>query len=194
MTFGFALIFAGFILLDAGWKGVTPVAVLQGVTAGQKGAGGALKAASEGIAVSFRGNPEGVTPAGGNTPPAGVKNLKGKPQHIEQELKRTHPELKKGVRIVTAVILAQFPGLTITSTTGGNHVSDSYHYKGRAVDLGGSSQEMLRAAAWIAKFLTHILVEGIHNPNLSVKNHVHVDPSVFAEVWEEHKDHIHVAV
>ena len=37
-------------------------------------------------------------------------------------------------------------GLTVTSTTGGKHVKNSYHYKGRAVDLGGSPARM-RAVA-----------------------------------------------
>lgn len=43
MTFGFALLLGGFLLLDAGWKGVTPIQVLKGVTEGTKGPGGVLK-------------------------------------------------------------------------------------------------------------------------------------------------------
>ena len=32
---------------------------------------------------------------------------------------------------------AQELGLTITSTTGGRHAPGSYHYRGRAIDVGG---------------------------------------------------------
>ena len=37
---------------------------------------------------------------------------------------------------------AQELGLTITSTTGGRHAPGSYHYRGRAIDVGGSASGM----------------------------------------------------
>jgi hypothetical protein len=74
MTFGFALVLAGFILLDSGWKGVTPAQTLRGMTAGQKGPGGVLREAAQGTLVSFTGGnaEETNVPAGeGTTSSAG---------------------------------------------------------------------------------------------------------------------------
>lgn len=56
MTFGFALVLAGFILLDAGWKGTTPAGVLRGATAGSKGAGGVLAETGKDVLASFSGS------------------------------------------------------------------------------------------------------------------------------------------
>lgn len=74
MTFGFALLLGGFLLLDAGWKGVTPIQVLKGVTEGTKGPGGVLKETGREVK-------EGVTrtPAesgGGTETPSGKKPKK----------------------------------------------------------------------------------------------------------------------
>jgi hypothetical protein len=64
MTFGFALMLAGFVLLDAGWKGTTPFGVLQGVTAGTSGAGGVLGQTGQSVLASFTGKaaPGGAVP------------------------------------------------------------------------------------------------------------------------------------
>lgn len=76
MTFGFALLLGGFLLLDAGWKGVTPIEVLKGVTEGTKGPGGVLKETGREVK-------EGVTrtPAnkeeGGSTESPKKNKLKG---------------------------------------------------------------------------------------------------------------------
>lgn len=106
-----------------------------------------------------------------------------------------HPELKANISAVAATVLKHFPKLIITATTNGNHVSNSYHYQGRAVDLASSNYAYMKQAAdWIAANLTSHLVEGIHNPNLSVKNGK-VVPSSFwgASVWAGHANHIHLA-
>lgn len=50
---------AGFILLDAGWKGVTPAAVLQGVTEGHKGPGGVIAETGRDVLASFSGSSSG---------------------------------------------------------------------------------------------------------------------------------------
>lgn len=72
MTFGFGLVLAGFILLNAGWKGTTPAGVLRGVTAGSKGAGGVLAETGKDVMASFTGssNSDVTTPGGskGNKP------------------------------------------------------------------------------------------------------------------------------
>jgi hypothetical protein len=79
MTFGFALVLAGFILLDAGWKGTTPTGVLQGLTQGKKGAGGVLAEIGQGVttSVSGSGGEEAATASGphvkgGKLTPAGI--------------------------------------------------------------------------------------------------------------------------
>lgn len=112
---------------------------------------------------------------------------------VEKKLSAEHPELQPGVRKIVAVILTQYPQLQITSTTGGNHVPNSYHYQGRAADLAGSNMDAI--GTWIQQNLASRLTEGIHNPTLAVKNGQIVNgPVLYAAVWEGHKDHIHVAV
>jgi hypothetical protein len=126
----------------------------------------------------------GSSKGGGTEAPVAVKgSVKG------------HPELKPGIAAVTATVLAHWPKLVITATTNGTHVSGSYHYKGRAVDLGGDTQYMHEAAAWIKQHLIAKLTEGIHNPNLSVKYKVPVPTSYWgSETWAAHANHIHLAV
>lgn len=108
-----------------------------------------------------------------------------------------HPQtLKPGIEGVVATILQHFPKLIITATSDGNHATNSYHYKNRAVDLAsGDYAYMNEAAAWIKAHLTTKLTEGIHNPNLSVKYRVPVPSSYWgSETWAGHANHIHVAV
>jgi hypothetical protein len=125
--------------------------------------------------------PESTTPISPGTPA------------VEAKLAREHPELKEGVRKVVAIILAQYPKLQITSTTGGNHVSGSLHYQGRAADLAGPDMDAI--GTWIGQNLSTQLTEGIHNPTLAVKDGKFVNgPAFYAAVWEGHKDHIHIGV
>jgi hypothetical protein len=92
--------------------------------------------------------------------------------------------------------LEQMFGLVITSTTGGQHAPGSYHYQGLAADLGGSSSAMTRAAEWIkSSGVYRSLLEGIHNPNLAVKNgRLFGGAGPFGGVWANHANHIHVAL
>lgn len=194
MTFGFFLLTAGFLLLDSGWKGTTPIQVLRGLSAGP-GPRGPITQTGKGLASAVTGSaPPGVMgPIGTGQGEAVIK--KGGQKKAEQSLKKSHPELKPGIRTVAAVVLSVWPGLSITSTTGGTHADGSYHYKGRAVDIGGDAQEMNKAAQWIGTYLTKTLSEGIHNPNLSVDGKKKVDPSFWgSETWSAHLDHIHLAV
>lgn len=102
--------------------------------------------------------------------------------------------LKAGIAALVGKILAKFPGLSVTSTTGGTHAPGSYHYRGLAADLGGNPDLMNRAASWLAGN-AKALTEGIHNPGLSVKDGVAVPSSFWgATTWAGHMDHIHVAV
>jgi hypothetical protein len=100
-----------------------------------------------------------------------------------------------GVASVVESILGKFPGLSVTSTTGGGHAKGSYHYRGEAVDIGGAPDLMNRAASWVGRSMGAGLTEGIHNPNLSIKNGANVPASFWGPaVWGEHANHIHVAV
>lgn len=107
-----------------------------------------------------------------------------------------HPsDIIPGLKTVLGDVERHFPGLVVTATTDGEHVPGSYHYKHEAVDISGGSGEMDQAASWIkSSGLYRQLVEGIHNPNLSVSDGHMVDPSFYSAVWAEHANHIHMAV
>lgn len=193
MTFGFALLTAGTILMYSGWTNSSIPDVLKGLAVRKGGAG------DTGFVSLFTAPAQGVSEAAEPNTGGGNENIpgapKGKPTKKEHQLQASHPELKPGVRAVTAIVLARFPGLTITSTTGGTHVSDSLHYQGRAVDLDGSAAEMNKAAKWINRYLAKSLSEGIHNPGLSVGEKKHVPSSYWgSETWQAHRDHIHLGV
>lgn len=103
--------------------------------------------------------------------------------------------LHQGIKAVASSVLGHYPGLSVTSTTSGTHVANSLHYAGEAVDIGGDTQTMFDASAWIKQSgLYRQLTEGIHNPNLSVNDGKFVDPSYYAAVWAEHANHIHLGV
>jgi hypothetical protein len=93
-------------------------------------------------------------------------------------------------------LMSNVPGLSVTSTTGGQHAANSYHYRGEAEDIGGSPGAMAAGVNYIMRSgLYRKLVEGIHNPGLSVSGGT-VVPSGFwgAKTWAGHRDHIHLAV
>jgi hypothetical protein len=104
--------------------------------------------------------------------------------------------ITQGLSDLITVIEAQFPTLVVTSTIGGNHASNSYHYRGEAVDMSLDSQTMHDCAEWIKSTgIYKQLAEGIHNPNLSVKNGQFVDPSFWgAATWAGHANHLHLAI
>lgn len=104
--------------------------------------------------------------------------------------------LQPGISKAMSAVLGKFPGLSVTSTTGGNHAKNSLHYSGNAVDLAsGNYPYMNQAAAWIRKRFGRSLAEGIHNPNLSIKSGQPVSPGFWgADTWAQHANHIHLAV
>jgi hypothetical protein len=97
-----------------------------------------------------------------------------------------------GVANLAKQVIQRFPGLVITSAL--RPGDPGYHGKGWARDLGGSVGLMNRAAAWMNQNMVQYLLEGIHNPGLSVKNYKRV-PSGFwgSGTWAGHADHIHMA-
>jgi hypothetical protein len=101
--------------------------------------------------------------------------------------------LKPGIASAARRVLARFPALSITSTTGGAHAPGSYHYLGEAADIAGPGMD--QAAAWIKQTMGAGLTEGIHNPNLSIKFGKNVPSSFWgAQTWAGHANHIHLAV
>jgi hypothetical protein len=102
--------------------------------------------------------------------------------------------LHPGIRTIAQQVLQAFPALAVTATTNGRHAKNSYHYRGMAVDLGGDPATMMSASTWIGNRMTPALLEGIHNPNLSVKNGRPVGPDFWgARTWGQHLNHIHLA-
>lgn len=87
--------------------------------------------------------------------------------------------------------------LRITSTFGGNHVSGSYHFKRRAFDCAGSEADMRAYARYVLQVNEQTggkIMELIHNPGPCIKNGRVVNGNtIFAGVWEGHRDHDHVA-
>ena len=104
------------------------------------------------------------------------------------------PGVATGIGGIAQSIIGRFPGLVITSTTGGTHAKNSYHYRGMAVDIGGPGGLMNAASDWIRQTYGNVLIEGIHNPNLSIKNGQPVPPSFWGGgTWAGHANHIHIA-
>jgi TP901 family phage tail tape measure protein len=91
-----------------------------------------------------------------------------------------------------AIALAQQMGLTITSTTGGQHAPGSYHYLGRAFDASNGEntpQERAYAIAAAGKWGRHIL-ELFYDPlGWYIKNGQKISGAI-----GDHSDHVHTAM
>lgn len=75
-------------------------------------------------------------------------------------------------------------GLRITSTTGGHHAPNSYHYVGRAVDVAGSPANMARFYRHMAQFAP---TELFYDPMGGMKNGRNIG------AIGGHRDHVHIA-
>jgi hypothetical protein len=95
-------------------------------------------------------------------------------------------------QLQAAMALAQQMGLTITSTTGGQHAPGSYHYLGRAFDASNgvnTPQERAYAVAAAAKWGSNIL-ELFYDPlGWYIK-----DGQKIAGAIGDHSDHVHTAM
>jgi phage-related protein len=112
-----------------------------------------------------------------------------------------HPtDVVPAVAALIAILQKNFPGLLVSSTTdGSSHAANSYHYKnpGEAVDMSSGDYGLMKRAADYIKSsgIYKSLLEGIHNPNLSVANGAFVDASYWgAETWAAHANHLHLAL
>lgn len=74
------------------------------------------------------------------------------------------------------------------------HAPGSYHYQHRAADISGTEQAMRRFCDWALR--THVgdIAELIHNPGASVKHGRQVPSSFWGGAWEEHRNHVHLAI
>jgi phage-related protein len=87
-----------------------------------------------------------------------------------------------------AMALARSMGLQITSTTGGQHAANSWHYKGRAADVAGTPAQM---AAFYKAALGRYdgkLLELFYDPVGAIKNGQSI-PAIGG-----HSDHVHIAL
>lgn len=178
MTPGIALLVIGGILLVSGWKNQALADVFDGTN--KTDPGGAVPDYG-GVGVSpATGQPYAGPPRSGNwTPPSGgASSFRGPSSALLDRL---------------ASIAQNTYHLRITATTNGGHVPGSYHYQGRAFDAAGSEADMHNFAAY-CETIAGSLKELIHNPGFGVKDGRVVNgASVFAAVWQGHKDHVHVA-
>lgn len=93
---------------------------------------------------------------------------------------------------IVAQVLSNFPSLRVTSAL--RPGDPGYHGRNLARDLGGAGSVMAAAGTWIKDTLAGALLEGIHNPTLSVKNGKVVDSGFWGPgTWGSHRDHIHLA-
>jgi hypothetical protein len=79
-------------------------------------------------------------------------------------------------------------GLTITSTTGGKHVKNSYHYRGRAIDVAGNPRSMMalaRQALQHPEQFTEVFFDPL---GVYVKN-----GKIYKGSIGGHSDHVHLA-
>lgn len=97
-----------------------------------------------------------------------------------------------GVDDIVKTIQGRFPSLRVTSAL--RPGDKGYHGRNLARDLASDVNTMRAAGQWIQENLMAMLLEGIHNPTLSVKNGKIVPSSFWGgATWAGHLDHIHVA-
>jgi hypothetical protein len=98
-----------------------------------------------------------------------------------------------GIDDIVRQVIAQFPALRVTSALRPGDTK-SYHSKNLARDLAGPQDVMYNAGKWVQDTLAAALLEGIHNPTLSVKDGKIVGPGLWGPAtWAGHRDHLHLA-
>ena len=88
-------------------------------------------------------------------------------------------------------------GLTVTSTTGGQHAENSYHYQGRAADFGGPPEKMAALARFAlqhASQFKEFIYTGPGNPGFSVLGgKVIPNNQLDKHLYDGHTNHVHLA-
>jgi len=118
-------------------------------------------------------------------------------QAVPQKVDMAGFKHKTGKTINFLTAYAKPFGVQVTSTTHGNHVKGSYHYKGRAVDFGGSPQGMAalaRAALSHPQDFVEMFYTGPGHPGFYIKNgKAYPLSSLDRSVYANHHDHVHLA-
>jgi hypothetical protein len=116
------------------------------------------------------------------------KGVRGEPRFVRRKLVHGGPQ---GDAIAIGTRVAKMFGLSVTSTTGGNHVSGSYHYQRRAIDIAGGSKNMRRAFNYIRKNVPQQkLTELFYDPaGFYYDNGKRIRGQIGG-----HSDHVHFAV
>lgn len=104
---------------------------------------------------------------------------------------------KRGKTINFLTAFAQPFGVQVTSTTHGNHVKGSYHYRGRAVDFGGDPRRMAalaKAALQHPQDFAEMFYTGPGHPGAFIKNGQIIPLSQLdRSVYAHHTNHVHIA-
>jgi hypothetical protein len=181
-----ALITIGGIMVFSAFKGIGITEVLSGVagdTLNPKGSAINTGGASGSGATDTSSDPTSTGVAtGGNwtAPPGGAHSFKGSRASTLNDL---------------AGIAEHSFHLRISATTNGTHVPDSYHYRGEAFDAAGNEHDMAGFAQYVQDHYGNTVSELIHNPGYAIKDgHVVSGPIAYRDVWEGHRDHVHVAM
>lgn len=165
-----------------------------------KGGTGAISSAAAGVASVVKATIDGPGGALRHLAQLGVDKMRAAGQSRVDSLAPTASIASMGTgaaippgmtgNLADAERMAQAMGLTITSTTGGNHVAGSYHYQGRAFDASNGSSPTPQMAAFyravLAKYGSHI-TELFYDPLGGIK----FGKSIGA--IGNHSDHVHVA-
>lgn len=87
--------------------------------------------------------------------------------------------------------VAKMFGLTVTSTNQGEHVTGSYHYQDRAVDIAGTPAQMKKAFEYLVKNIPHgKLTELFYDPaGYYFDNGKRIKGAIGG-----HSDHVHLAI
>lgn len=109
------------------------------------------------------------------------------------------PPLHGAISKAVAAVQSRFPSMAVTSTLRHSTTrsgNPSNHNIGIAADVSSTPEIMHSAAQWIkSSGMAKSLLEGIHNPNLSVKSGATVPASFWGgATWADHINHIHMAL
>lgn len=170
-------------------RGLVDDALAQGIAAGQAGlTRREIHAANQGV-YGARLNPIFEAIRSARQPTSRKVTIDG----ISDTRGRSGRLGSKGGSLQDAMVLARQDGLTVTSTTGGTHVANSWHYKGRAFDASngtGPTPQMRAFALDAAKRWGSRLLELFYDPlGWYIKNGRRVQGSIGG-----HSNHVHLAM
>lgn len=176
MTPGIVLIIIGGILLVSGWKGSGVIDTFAGNFRRRSDTSGGSTSATD-------------SPFTSPIPPSRAGDWKA-PAGGSHGFKGPNARL---LNYLAGIAQNKF-GLTITATTNGGHVANSFHYRGEAFDAAGDPDKMNAFSRFVQENFGPSISELIHAPGYAIKDGQNVNgPSVYSRVWDGHRNHVHVA-